>query len=250
MGLNYPKNQGIEWLKMQRQIRTAFTAANSRIPYQKMAAGILKISNTIEILAGAVLEFYYSSGAVGIHMGRFALGSDVSEGMATYRPDGSPAFSSLFRLSDAYGFTGLWDQSANIVVSDDGLSGKGLGRPWIPHTFKDTNELASPPTNRQTSSTSDTAIISTITPIQHGRMSFTGYVYIQTGGSTMELKFKNLTTGVTMYSATVSGGFVSGDFSVGSYNFGEGHQIDVTIRRASGSNNVGFTLLSLHGRQS
>lgn len=250
MGLNYPKDQGTEWMKLQRGIKNAFTSANSRIPYQKIAAGILRVSSSLSVLAGAFLEFIYSTGQTGIYAGTFAFGSDAVEGIAIYRPTGVASFYSLFKTSDGSGYSAILDSSGNIIVSDDSASGKGLARPWLPYTFVNTAELASPPSSRQNSTTTDLEFVTLRTPIQHTKMAYEGYVYIQTGGATCEIKFKNLTTGVTMHSFTSSGGFVSGTFSVGDWNFGDVHQIDITGRRASGTGNVGFTLLSLHGRQS
>lgn len=252
MGLNYPKNQGTEWINMKQQIKNAFTSANSRVPYQKIAAGILKVSTSLEILSGAFLKFFYSNGTDGIYMGsHIDFGGENNEGFYVRRNTGTVMLSALSKTSDGSGFTALWDSSGSIVVSDDSQGGRGVARPWIPIGFGPTAELTTPPANRQVSGTSDTAIYSTIAPMQHPKLEFWGYVYIQTAGATAELKVKDVTTGGTvLYASTQADGWLQGTMSLPSnWTFGSNHQLDITIRRASGSGNVGFTLASFVGRQ-
>lgn len=251
MGLNYPKDQGTEWMNLKQQVKNAFTSANSRVPYQKIAAGVLKVASSLEVLAGAFFKFFYANGETGIRMGRFTLGdSQEYEGFFVNKYGNHFGFSSYNRVSDGYNFTAIYDGSGKIVVSDDAVAAKGLATPWIPITFANTTELASPPAARTTTNTTDTAIISTIAPVQHPKMYFWGYVYTSVGTDTVEVKFKNITNGTTMYASTQGSGFLSGVFALGDFDPFDNHQIDVTVRRASGSGTVGFTLLSLTGRQS
>lgn len=250
MALRYPKDQATEWTKVKKDIKAAFTSANSRVPYENIASGILKISNSLQVLAGAFMKFSYNSNDDGIYMGsNIIFGGEPSEGIYIRRNTSGTAFSSLFKISDGSGFTGIWDAQGNIVLSDDAVSRTGLARPWIPVTFANTTELASPPSARQTGNTTDTALVSTITPIQHPKMDIWFYVYIQTAPATAEIKVKDLTTGQTLYSNTSASGFVNGTFSIPG-DFSQVHQLDITARRASGTGNVGFTVLSLTGRQS
>jgi hypothetical protein len=249
MALRYPKDQGTEWMKLRKDVKNAFTSANSRVPYQKIAAGVLKISNSLQVLAGAFMRFSYIDQTDGIYMGsNIMFTGEATEGIYIRRNNGSTAFTSLTRVSDHYGFTGIWDKGGQIVLSDDANSG-GLARPWIPHTFATTTELTVPPSTRQTASTTDVTLVNTITYLQHPRMVMWAYVYIQTGGSTAEVKVKDVTAGTTLWTGTSSGGYINPTFDIPG-DFGDSHQIDITVRRASGSNNVGITVLSLHGRQS
>jgi hypothetical protein len=247
----YPKDQGTEWMNLKQQVKNAFTSANARVPYQKIAASIVRIASSLEILAGAFLKFTYENNTDGIYIGSgISFSGEPHEGMYIRRNTGETMFTALTAIDDGAGFTGVWDKSGNIVLSDDAVSGQGLGRPYIPYTFGVTAELTTPPANRQNSTTSDLAIYSTIAPIQHPKMSFWAYVYIQTGGSTAEVKVKDITTGATLYtSGGVGGGWLNANFPI-SYSFGEQHQLDITIRRASGSNNVGLTLGEVFGVQS
>lgn len=248
----YPKDLGTEWMKLKTNVKDAFTSANSRVPYAKIGAGVLKVFQSLEIQAGAVLRFMWPGGIIGMLLGRHTQGPDDADGMFILRPDGSTAFWVSNRVSDGYGFTAIYDQSGNIIFSDDGDSQKGIGRPWLAHSLVNTVEIANPPAVRQTSSTTDVALVSTFAVMQHSHMFFYGFVSIFTAGGIAEVKFKNLTTGITMH--TVSGisasGFISGSFDVGSYDFGDIHQIDITARRSGGTGIVGLTMISLHGRQS
>jgi hypothetical protein len=237
-------------MKLKRDIKNAFTSANSRVPYQKIAAGVLKISNSLQVLAGAVMKFSYINQDDGIYMGsNIMFTGDASEGIYIRRNNGTTAFTSLFRVSDHYGFTGTWDGAGNVVMADDAVAGKGLARPWIPHTFAATGELTSPPTARQTGNTTDTALVSTITYVQHPKMVMWAYVYIQTAGATAEIKVKDLTAGTTLWTGSSTGGYINPTFDIPG-DFSDSHQIDITARRSAGSGNVGITVLSLHGRQS
>lgn len=251
MALNYPKNMGTEWLKLKQDVKSAFTSANSRVPYQKIAAGILKVSTSLEVLAGAFMKFVWPSGDDGIFLGRFQYVGSPHDGMIIYNYDGTFRFLSINKVSDGSGYTAIYDHTGNIVVSDDSVAEKGLARPWISHTFTNTTEIAAPPAARQTGNTTDTALVSTISPVQHPKMSIWFYVYIQTSPATATVKVKDVTSGETLYtSGALTAGYQHVTFALGTWNFGDDHQFDVTIARASGTGNVGITVLSLTGRQS
>lgn len=246
----YPKDQGTEWMNLKTQVKNAFTSANSRVPYQKITAGILRVASSLEIMAGAFIKFVYSNSIIGMVMGRHTSGSDPVDGVFIRRVDGSTAFWIFTRVSDGYGFSALYDQSNNIIFSDDGNSSVGIARPWIPLTWADTGELTAPPTRRQATGTTDTVVQSTIVPQQHSHMELYGYIWVATAGATAEVKLKNLSNGTTVTSITAPDGYVQLSGPVGSYTFGDWNQYDITIRRASGTGNVGFTTVALVGRQS
>lgn len=252
MGLNYPKDQGTEWFNLKQQVKSAFTSANSRVPYQKIAAGVLKVSTSLEVLAGAFIKFSYATVNDGLYIGSSILFSGaVTEGMYIKRNFGrGAAFTSLFDTTTGSGFTAIWDSSGNIVLSDDANSEQGIARPWLSHTVVNTSELASPPAARATTSTTDVAVQSTITYVQHPKLVLWAYIQINTGGDTAEFKVKDITAGTTLYTQTVSGsGYINPVFTIAG-DFGDAHQLDFTIRRASGTGTVGLTVVTVHGRQS
>lgn len=247
----YPKSIGTEWMKLKTDVKNAFTAANSRIPYQKIGAGILKVFDTLEMQAGSLIRFVWHTGITGLLVGRHIAGTDDADGIFMRRPDGSTALWIWSRVSDGYGYTGIYDQNGNVVFGDDGGSQQGIARPWIPLPFAQTSEMTNPPVGRRATGTTHNVVYSTIVPMQHSWMHFDGYVHTFVGGATAEIKFENLTTGITMYtSATVTSGYITGDFPIGNYTFGETMQVDVTIRRVGGTGDVGLTLLAVEGRQS
>lgn len=250
MALNYPKDMGTEWIKLKQDVKSAFTSANSRQPYQKIGAGILTVASSLTILAGGFIKFIWSSGGTGMYAGRFTIGGEPHDGFYVNQYDGHLAFSTWNKISDGSGYTAIYDGTNNIVVSDDSVAAKGLARPWLSHTFVNTSELPSPPSSRQATGTTDTAVVSGLSPMQHPVLQVWYYVWVATAGATVEVKFKDITTGETLGTKTSGDGFQSMTFNMGTWNFGDAHQFDITIRRAAGSGNVGLTVLSICGRQS
>lgn len=247
---NYPKDMGTEWMNLKQQVKSAFTSANSRVPYQKIAAGVLKVSSSLEVLAGAFIKFSYGAGGLGMLLGRHVTGGEPAEGIFIRRNDGSLAMWIYNRISDGFGFSALYDQDSNGIFTDDGVGKRGIGRPWISAGWANTTELTSPPAARQTGGTTDVAVITTQYNVQHPYVHYAAYCWTATT-ATVEVKFKDPGTGVTFHTTTVSNGYFSGDFALPSdWSFGYDIIMDVTIRRASGSGNVGITLLGLYGRQS
>lgn len=246
--LRYPKDQGTEWMNLKRQVNDIFTTANSRTAYQKIGAGILNVFQSIQIQAGAFMTFKYPNGTTGMYMGRHSDGSNDVDGVYFARSDGSVVLWSYSRVSDGYGYFAIYDKSGNVIMSDDAAGELGLARPWIPLSFVNTTELATPPAARSTTATTDTAVVTSYINMQHPRLHFQAYVS-NAGGGTCEYKFKNLSNGTTMFTGTSTGGYVSGDMDLGVWSFGDEVQMDLTIRRSAGAGAVGITLLSLLGRQ-
>lgn len=249
---NYPRDMGTEWMNLKKAVKDAFTSANSRVPYQKIAAGILKVSSSLEVLAGAFISFVYSGGELGMILGRHITGDlEPAEGMFLRRNDGSIALWIFNRISDAYGFTAIYDQSGNGIFTDDGNSKKGIGRPWLSHTFWNYGELTNPPASRLATGTTDVPIITSFICVQHPRIHYVGYLFTAVGGATAEIKFKDPGLGTTLHAVTGTDGWISGEFTINAdHTFGDDKNIEVSVRRASGSGNVGFTLVQLSGCQS
>lgn len=245
----YPKDMGTEWMQLKRDVKSAFTSANSRVPYGKIGAGVLRVLSSLTIEAGAFIKFVYQSGITGMIVGRHTGGGDPVDGMFIKRADGTIAFWMYSRVSDGYGYTAIYDQQGNAVVSDDGNTQQGLATPWITVPYVETAELTAPPANRSTTNTTDTVVINTYHPMQHPKLQFAVYVH-NAGGGTCEFKFKNPATGVTLFSTTSTGGYVVGSFAISPWVYMDYLQLDLSIRRSAGAGAVGITLISLMGRQS
>jgi hypothetical protein len=71
-----------------------------------------------------------------LHVGKLPGTNGGLAGLVVYREDGTLAF-----IVGAYAageqYAALQDRSANVIVSDDALSGEGLARPYIPIPFGD-----------------------------------------------------------------------------------------------------------------
>ena len=237
-------------MKLKREVKNAFTSANSRVPYQKIGAGVVQIFSSLQIQAGAFLRFSFATNATGMLMGRHYAGAEAVDGMFMRRADNSLAFWTYTRVSDGYGYTAIYDRQGNILLSDDANIQKGLARPWLSYTFANWTELGNPPAARIASTTSDTDIIVAHSNAQHGRARANGYVYIQTAPATAEVKFWSYPDNILLGSFTSDGGWQLLDFNLTDWEFGNSYYVKVSVRRASGSGNVGFTLVSLIGAQS
>lgn len=249
MALRYPKDLGTEWMNLKRQVNDAFTSANSRVPYAKIGAGVVQIFSSLQVQAGAFFRFTFANNQLGMFMGRHFTGGDAADGLFIRRIDGSLAFWSFTKVDEDYGYTAIYDRQGNIILSDDAFMQEGLARPWIPYNFINMTELTAPPSARQATGTTDTDIIISHTSVQHGKARAVGYVYIATAGATAEVKFWSYPDNTLLASFTSADGWQFADFNLTGWEFGNNYYIKVSVRRASGSGNVGFSLVSLMGRQ-
>lgn len=249
----YPKDQATEWQNIKKDVRMLFTSASYRRAMQQIGASALKVWKSIEIQAGAFLSFKYFNGITGVFIGRHTTSAaEAVDGLYIRRSDGSNAMWIYSRLSDGYGFTALYDKQENIIFSDDGDSGTGMARPWLSHPFVNTTELVIPPSVRQTTNTTDTAVVTTVIPDQHPRIRIEGYVY-NPGGGTNNVKFKDTSSGTELYSASFAGtnpGWFSATFDNVNFSYGDIRTYDVTIRRSAGSGAVGITIVNVMTVQS
>ncbi len=247
MALRYPKDQGTEWMNLKREVKNAFTSANSRVPYQKIGAGILQVFQSLQMQAGAFMSFNHENGELGLFLGRHVSGPDAVDGWFMQRADGSLSFWSYTRVSDGYGYTAIYDREGNVILSDDAVEEKGLARPWIPWSTEDWASLVNPPASRVTSNTTDTDMIISHTNAQHPVVRYA--MYIRAATATCEVKFWSYPDNTLLHSVTVGDGWTLGDFNLGSWDYGISYYMKVSIRRASGTGSVGITLVSLMGKQ-
>lgn len=249
MALRYPKNMGTEWMNLKQDVKNAFTSANSRIPYTRIGAGIVQIFTSLQIQAGAFLRFTFANNQLGMFLGRHVTGGDQADGLFIRRNDGTLAFWTFTKVDDGFGYTAIYDRQGNILFSDDANKQMGIARPWLAWTWTHWSELTNPPAARLTANTTDTDIIIAHTNAQHARVRAVGYASAPT--STVEIKFWSYPDDTLLYSRTASDGWQTAmDFDLASFDFGTNYYIKVSIRRASGTGNVGFSLLSLMGAQS
>lgn len=247
MALRYPKDMGTEWMNLKQQVKGAFTSANSRVPYQKIGAGILTVASSLLIQAGAFMKFVYSTGVTGLYFGRHFNGEIPLDGFFMRRPDGSLQQWSYSDPDTSIGSFNIYDRENNIIFSD-GLDTTtwGLGRPLLSHPFVDSAELSNPPASRQTTSTTDDRVVVCWFPVQHEKFVFRAYVF-NPGGGTCTVTLKD-ESGPTLFTGTyASGTFVVETVDMSTRGFGEMIYLTVNIRRASGAGAVGITVLNIYG---
>jgi len=248
---NYPKDMGTEWQKMKRDIKSNFTSANSRKAFQSISNGILHVYNGLLLHAGAFFRSLYANGNDSLYIGRHTDGSghDV-EGMIITRPNGALAFWT-YGTPAGDSFWAMYDKQDHIIMSDDAVSGQGIGRPWIPYNTVRTVLLTTP-----ADTTTSTSYVShhTISGVmQHPRISIRAYVSSQTSpftdGAQIRIFDPSTGTQIAQSAATVNN-WVDLVGNHVNYDFGASFVYDIQIRRTSGSGAVGTTLVYASGVQS
>ncbi len=96
------------------------------------------------VLSQGALEVRTPDGNVVYRVGAFDLGGTTVYGTASFRHDGSVQFWS-FDTPTGGGYTSLWDENNNIVMSTDTVSGQGLATPYIPLTGMPYASVLTPP---------------------------------------------------------------------------------------------------------
>jgi hypothetical protein len=93
--------------------------AGNRIGFTGINAGALNVNGGIFRVGTAA------------YFGPVTLGSDTSNGWILRRADGRIVFQ-LAGVSNDDQFWGFQDNEGNLIVTDDGASNRGLGRPYLP----------------------------------------------------------------------------------------------------------------------
>ncbi len=100
------------------------------------------LSNSV--LSQGALDVRTPDGTVIYRVGAFDLNGTLVYGMASFRYDGTVQFFSWDTPSGG-GYTSMWDEANNIIVSNDTASGQGLATPYIPLTGMPYASILTPP---------------------------------------------------------------------------------------------------------
>ncbi len=100
------------------------------------------LSNSV--LSQGALDVRTPDGTVIYRVGAFDLNGSLVYGMASFRYDGTVQFFSWDTPSGG-GYTSMWDEQNNIIVSNDTASGQGLATPYIPLTGTPWSSVLTPP---------------------------------------------------------------------------------------------------------
>ncbi len=169
----------------------------------------------------------------------------TSRGWALRRQNDRSALT-LFGDPDQQFWAG-WDASGHIIVSDDGVTGTGLARPYLPVTWRDTAAPYKP-----TTSGSFAAIYDAAWQCQHPRIKTTLQVIVPVG-TVGEWELRTA-AGTVLDTEQVTGlsTFVDlfGAASAAGVEIGSEVTLQVRHRRVSGAGTVETRLLDSHGIQS
>lgn len=178
-----------------------------------------------------------------LEFGNVNFGAGASNGFIFYRADGTVMFT-LGGGSNADQFWALWDNSGNIVVSDDGVSNQGLASPYIPIAFTSSAANTTFPDN--TTSGTFTGLLTARYVKQHPQVYCAVLVRTSDGTTAGEMQLA-IGGGGPILSSVVS--IPAGSFGllyVGPCAVPGQHQdeveLELQVRRTAGTGNVGVRM--------
>lgn len=246
---NYPKDMAGEWNKLKREVKGAFSSANTRIGGESIGQKLVNIYNGLILHAGAFLRLIYANGSEALYIGQHTVSGNPVEGIIIRRPSGSLVFWAYGTSAGAQdAFWSLWDKAGNIVFSDDADSGIGIARPWLNYSSVRTALLTSPADT--TTSTTYVPHHTVVGYMQHPRITLDAFVQVS-GSDTAQVRVRDTTSGTVIVESSATGSaFITITGNHPNYMFGSWFKYDIEIKRASGTGSVGFTPTAVHGVQS
>lgn len=244
----YPRDFASEWTQLKRDVKNAYTSANMRTGMAKIGAKVIEITGELIMNAGARLVAKYDNGVDAFAVEQVPLGDDTVNQVMIRRYDGSPCLE-VWGGEGNPGYFAISDQSGHIILSDDGVTGQGLARPYLSYTAFRTSRLTSP--EELTTSSSFTPQFTIINQQQHPRIRI--LVYVQCNGSDVaQVRIKDVSSGTAVaQTANVTSGWHYLEGNHANYSFGDEFQYDIEIRRVSGTSaGVGMTFVYGMGIQS
>lgn len=140
----------------------------------------------VTITDNGVLSVETADGVLMLFLGPLAAGLVQYRGLLINREDGSRMFEMGAVLSDPDKIYFAWkDRGNNIVLSDDGIAGTGLARPWIPIPTAPIHASMIP----MTSSATYVPTYGTALALQQHPCLRLQALYRSTGGATGNMRF-------------------------------------------------------------
>jgi hypothetical protein len=175
-------------------------------------------------------------------------------GMIARRRNGSPALAT-FTIPDGGGFSAVYDKQVNIIVSDDGASGQGLARPWLPISFVFPGSVV-PSGSETTTSATFATVLEAKYQKQHPR--FYAYILLRCSDGSTSGEIQLAKNDGTLVGDIIQGptaiplGYFGFGTLLGSVpgGFGEEMNIDIMLRRTAGAGTVGVRVMGAWGIQS
>lgn len=172
-----PWRREIDDLKRQiLALKTALTLQSSSV-----GAGGMRVNGGRVTIDGGSFRVIDENGTDIVFFGELSNGSigwtfRYDDGRALFNRQGLPGQQ----------FWGFWDQSDNIVLSNDAATGVGLARPWLPYHLivtENAEQGSSYMWPSTTVSTAGTHLLGAVVPIQHPRIRIGGNVLTDGGGT-------------------------------------------------------------------
>lgn len=233
---------------MQRQIDQLRTARSSEST--SVGEGGLRFHSGggVEIDDGGSLRVVDADGVTIAYLGQFADGTFGWN----FRYDTDDP---LFTRQGTAGaqFWGFWDQDGNLIFTSDGVTGAGLGRPYL--NYRLVPSFAAEGVGEgatslwpSTTSTSPVKLMQGVNPVWHPRVSI-GVATATTGGGNVEWR-------LDIKGTTVATGAGTGSQTVNVPDWGEGikpgHEVgfDLYANAAGGATRAWIQCDRLYGLQS
>ena len=246
---NYPKDMSSEWNQMKRDVKNAFTSANLRTGMAKIGAKVIEITGSLIMNAGAMLAAKYTNNVNALWIGKSSYNGQEVGQIAMRRYDDTVCLQ-VFGGENEAGFFSIQDRNGSIIVSDDGVTGQGLARPWLPYEYVRTSALTNPVD--KSTSTTFAPHHTTFGYQQHPRITVFGFLWMAAGDSGEVRIFAPGSSVVVATSGVVTGSkWVTLEGPHDGYVFGDFFQYDIEVRRSAGAGTgVGFTPVMIYGKQS
>lgn len=175
---------GEPWKRELEELKRQFLASRTAptLESSSIGAGGLRVNGGRITIDGGSFRVVDENGTEIVYLGRFSSSGEI--GWSFRYDDGR----SLFNRQGAPGqqFWAFWDQSDNIVVSNDAATGVGLSRPWLPYHLivtENAEQGASYMWPSTTVSTAGTHLLGAVVPIQHPRIRIGAKVLTDGGGT-------------------------------------------------------------------
>jgi hypothetical protein len=199
-------------------------------------------------ISNGSLKVLHPNGVAIAQFGKFTIAGATAYGWILRRPDGS-IVTYTYGTDDLQGLSAWFDKTGNTIIADDGVSGVGLARPYIPIPFYDDDTVA---LARTTTSASFVKLGFGKWNKQHPKLVALALVRSSAVDTTGEVR---LTAGGNVVGAvqSIAGNeFAYKDIGPGDApgTFGIYYDLQIEARRTAGTGTIGVRVMGCHGVQS
>lgn len=202
------------------------------------------------VISSGSFEIRTEDNTVIAKIGKFLYEGVTVYGIAVFRYDGSTQFWAWDNPSGG-GFASMWDESGNILLSNDTVSGHGLAKPYLPIPFYPASTTV--PTETTTSATFVDLQFAKY-KVQHPRL----YVFVlcrcSDGSTNGEVKVLADGQALAATQTIGLGAYTYLQFGPaalpGSYSHTGAIDLVVQARRTAGAGTVGVRVVGAYGEQS